>query len=145
MMSSTLQSCWIQIQAGGPVLYGIAALSLVAWSLIMLEWFELRDAARSRRTPVRAYRQPISRLASLAPLLGLLGTVLGLMETFGVLQGPETIAGTSSVEMEGVALGVSRALLTTQAGLLVALPILLARSWLDSRVASCTTSRLEVH
>jgi len=59
-------------------------------------------------------------LASLAPLLGLLGTVEGMIETFRALaeQGNASNAALTS--------GVSQALVTTQGGLLVAIPSLLA-------------------
>ena len=59
-------------------------------------------------------------LVSCAPLLGLLGTVIGMLETFGGISqggGPDT--------SNAVADGISEALVTTQAGLTVALPGLL--------------------
>lgn len=58
----------------------------------------------------------ISALATAAPLLGLLGTVSGMISTFKVI----THAGRE--DMTGMAGGISQALITTQAGLLVALP-----------------------
>lgn len=59
-------------------------------------------------------------LASLAPLLGLLGTVDGMIDTFQALAQPGT-AGSEALTM-----GISKALITTQGGLLVAIPSLLA-------------------
>ena len=58
----------------------------------------------------------IEVLAAVAPLLGLLGTVLGMIETFGVI----SIFGTGNPR--ALAGGISVALITTQAGLLVAIP-----------------------
>jgi len=53
-------------------------------------------------------------LIAIAPLLGLLGTVFGMMATFGAVGGREVT--------ESVAAGISTALITTQFGLFVAIP-----------------------
>jgi hypothetical protein len=55
-------------------------------------------------------------LAAVAPLLGLLGTVTGMIATFDVL----AVFGTGNAK--AMAGGISEALITTQTGLLVALP-----------------------
>ena len=57
-------------------------------------------------------------LASSAPLIGLLGTVAGILRTFAGLSMEE------SYKMDLVASGISQALVTTQAGLLIAIPAL---------------------
>ncbi len=57
----------------------------------------------------------LGALVAVAPLLGLLGTVIGMIETF------DTIAGLGNVDGL-ISLGISKALITTQAGLAVALP-----------------------
>jgi biopolymer transport protein ExbB len=62
------------------------------------------------------YQEILSTVISLAPLLGLLGTVLGMIKLFGVLSGggigdPQALSG-----------GIAEALLTTAAGLSVAIP-----------------------
>jgi len=59
-----------------------------------------------------------------APFLGLLGTVWGVMSTFG------HIAQQGSATMAAMAPGVSAALLTTVSGLLVAIPSMFAYNWL---------------
>jgi biopolymer transport protein ExbB/TolQ len=59
-----------------------------------------------------------------APFLGLLGTVWGVMSTFG------HIAQQGAPSMAAMAPGVSAALLTTVAGLLVAIPSMFAYNWL---------------
>ncbi|MCP3866902.1 MAG: MotA/TolQ/ExbB proton channel family protein [Gammaproteobacteria bacterium] len=69
----------------------------------------------------------LSVLAAIAPLLGLLGTVTGIIETFQAV----TIHGTGDPRlMSG---GISRALVTTVQGLVVAIPLLLLHSFLSSR------------
>ena len=67
-------------------------------------------------------------LGSVAPFLGLLGTVTGLITTFGAL----TALGSNEPRL--LAGGISEALITTQAGLIVAIPILLTHAFLSSRV-----------
>lgn len=68
--------------------------------------------------------------ASIAPLLGLLGTVSGMVHTF------ETIQKFGFGNPVLLADGISEALLTTQAGLLVAFPLMLVYNYLESRVDS---------
>lgn len=70
----------------------------------------------------------ISVCATLAPMLGLLGTVSGMVHVFKTIQ----IFGFGNPVL--IADGISEALLTTQAGLLVAFPIVLANNWLLSRI-----------
>ena len=64
----------------------------------------------------------LSTIARVSPLLGLLGTVLGMVDMFQAL--PE--GGSMSL----VAAGIWKALLTTVAGLIVAIPALLLHTWL---------------
>jgi biopolymer transport protein ExbB len=71
----------------------------------------------------------LSFIAQAAPLLGLLGTVLGMVELFMALQG----TGMSSVDAAMLSAGIWKALLTTAAGLMVAVPALAAYSYLNSR------------
>ncbi len=66
----------------------------------------------------------IGRLASTAPLLGLLGTVSGMIFTF------EAIAIHGSGNPRAMAEGISEALVTTEAGLLAAIPALVAQVWI---------------
>jgi biopolymer transport protein ExbB len=67
-------------------------------------------------------------LAAIAPLLGLLGTVTGMINTFHVI----TLYGTGDPRM--MAGGISEALVTTMLGLAVAIPIMLAHTFLSRRV-----------
>lgn len=71
----------------------------------------------------------IENIAQLAPLLGLFGTVLGMIEAFQSLQG----AG-SQVDPSILAGGIWVALLTTAAGLAVAMPASLIHAWLEARM-----------
>jgi biopolymer transport protein ExbB len=73
-------------------------------------------------------RKPIRVLVTIAPLLGLLGTVSGMIETFASL-GDSVLFSRSG----GIAGGISVALVSTQMGLLVAIPGLLAGWVLDAR------------
>jgi len=66
-------------------------------------------------------------LGAVAPLLGLLGTVTGMIDTFRVI----TLFGTSDPKlMSG---GISEALVTTELGLAVAIPIMLCHTYLSRR------------
>lgn len=71
----------------------------------------------------------IGVLAAIAPLLGLLGTVLGMIATFDVL----AVFGTGNAK--AMAGGISEALITTQTGLLVAIPGLYMKGFLDRRAS----------
>jgi biopolymer transport protein ExbB len=72
----------------------------------------------------------LDTVAQLAPLLGLFGTVLGMIEAFQSLQ-----AGGSSVDPSLLAGGIWVALLTTAVGLAVAMPTSMILAWLESRTA----------
>ena len=70
----------------------------------------------------------VSVMASAAPLLGLLGTVTGMVSTFEVM----TLYGNQNPVL--MADGISEALISTQSGLLVAFPLTLLKQRLDERV-----------
>jgi biopolymer transport protein ExbB len=84
----------------------------------------LRQTAEPLRRGLRNHLAVIAVLAAVAPLLGLLGTVLGMIETFQVI----AIFGTGNAK--AMAGGISVALVTTQTGLLIAIPGLLFSGWL---------------
>ncbi len=69
----------------------------------------------------------IAVLASVAPLLGLLGTVIGMITTFEVI----SLFGTGNAR--AMAGGISEALITTQTGLLVAIPGMYLANFLNQR------------
>ena len=72
----------------------------------------------------------LDAIAQTAPLLGLFGTVLGMIEAFQAMQG----AGTS-VDPSVLAGGIWVALLTTAVGLAVAIPTSLVLTWFEAMVA----------
>ena len=69
----------------------------------------------------------IGVLAAMAPLMGLLGTVTGMIATFDVL----SVFGTGNAK--AMAGGISEALITTQTGLIVAIPGLYMKGFLERR------------
>ncbi len=71
----------------------------------------------------------LDSVAQLAPLLGLFGTVLGMIEAFQALQ-----AAGSSVDPSLLAGGIWVALLTTAVGLAVAMPTSLVLAWFEARM-----------
>lgn len=72
----------------------------------------------------------LSFLAQVAPLLGLLGTVLGMIDLFAGFQQE----GNSNINLTELSAGIWKALITTAAGLTIAVPTLAAYSYLTSRV-----------
>lgn len=71
----------------------------------------------------------LSILARLAPLMGLLGTVLGMIETFSEIANAQ-----AGVNMNQLAGGIWQALITTAAGLVIAIPSLFFLHYLQTRV-----------
>ncbi|MBD3771776.1 MAG: MotA/TolQ/ExbB proton channel family protein [Rhodobacterales bacterium] len=71
----------------------------------------------------------LTTIAGLAPLLGLLGTVIGLMVAFQSLEG-----STGPVEPGVVAGGLWQAMITTVIGLIIAVPCLVCHAWFRSRI-----------
>ena len=69
-------------------------------------------------------------LGVIAPMLGLLGTVLGMLQAFGAVA--HDIAGAKPVVL---AAGVTKAIVTTIFGLFVAIPAMVCYAWLRRRVA----------
>jgi biopolymer transport protein ExbB len=65
-------------------------------------------------------------IATVAPLLGLLGTVIGMIETFQAI----TLFGTGDPKL--MAGGISQALVTTMLGLIVAAPLLFMHSYAEN-------------
>lgn len=103
---------------------------------LALEALNLRlDEAVMRETPaLERWHGVVKMFAALAPLLGLLGTVVGMIITFQQL----TLFGTGDPKL--MAGGISQALMTTVLGLIVAIPLLL----LHSVVASLSRSLVEL-
>lgn len=156
---------------GGPVLYLIALLLFVKWSLMFERaWFlktahkkNVREAmseweARSDKNSwnARAIRQQlisdvsinlkssipfIEVLVVICPLLGLLGTVTGMIEVFYVMA---VTGGGDAKMMSG---GVARATIPTMAGMVGALSGIFSSNWLKhktNREIDLLTAHLEI-
>lgn len=97
-----------------------------------LETLELRlDEAILQETPPLERGQPLLKLlCAVAPLLGLLGTVTGMIVTF------QAITQSGGGDSRLMADGISQALVTTVLGLVVAIPLLFLHSLLASRSKS---------
>lgn len=89
----------------------------------------LISEAQARFTRLERGLRSLENIAQLAPLLGLFGTVLGMIEAFQALQ-----AAGSQVDPSILAGGIWVALMTTAAGLAVAMPTSLVHSWLEGRM-----------
>lgn len=98
-------------------------------AVVDVESLELQlDEAILRETPKLERGQALLKLlAAVAPLMGLLGTVVGMIVTFQAI----TVFGTSDPKL--MAGGISQALVTTVLGLVVAIPLLFAHSVVASR------------
>jgi len=88
----------------------------------------LQEAILGEIPRIERFLSTLGMLAAIAPLLGLLGTVTGMINTFHVI----TTYGTGDPRM--MSSGISEALVTTMLGLSVAIPIMLAHTFLSRRV-----------
>jgi biopolymer transport protein ExbB/TolQ len=124
--SSILSGMAVQRESlAGEYAYAVAGLLKNTGSIRALDargWDLLQQQLLQRAEQLLTYNESITALlstsASIAPLLGLLGTVWGLVHAF------MNIAMTQSADITAVAPGIAEALITTIAGLLVAIPAL---------------------
>ncbi len=93
---------------------------------VMMESIE--DAGRHEAHALERYLNTLGTIAAISPLLGLLGTVVGMIDVFG------TISSQGVGNAPALAGGISQALITTAAGLVVAIPSLMAYRYLRGRV-----------
>ena len=154
-MNEALAGFWwfedlsLLMDRGGHVLWAILVLSTVLWMILLTGARRLKDAekawtaataapalewatatAASRRRMMQAALVRVRRTAAaeaLLPLLGLLGTVTGMIESF------ETLSAAGGSDPGGLTGGISAALLTTLAGLVTALPGVFAVHRLERR------------
>jgi biopolymer transport protein ExbB len=133
------------LERGGPVLYGILLVCVLLWTLILerlwfyylampqrikhyqQDWFVRQERTSWTARKIRAFmisqfkleaqqwQSLITILIAICPLLGLLGTVTGMISVFDVL----AVTGTGNPR--AMAAGISKATLPTMAGLLIAL------------------------
>ena len=88
----------------------------------------IEESGRQVVAQLERYLNTLGTIASIAPLLGLLGTVIGMIKVFSAI----TIAGVGNpTVLDG---GISEALLTTAAGLSVAIPSLMFHRYFNGRV-----------
>lgn len=86
------------------------------------------DVGRHVVSGLERYLNTLGTIASVSPLLGLLGTVLGMIDIFAVIN--EAGVGHAGL----LAGGIAKALITTAAGLMVAIPALLFHRFFNSKV-----------
>lgn len=88
----------------------------------------LNEAVLAEVPPLERRLSVLAVGAAIAPLLGLLGTVTGMIHTFRLI----SVFGTGDPRL--LSAGISEALVTTEAGLVVAIPLLLFHAFLSRRV-----------
>jgi biopolymer transport protein ExbB len=93
---------------------------------LMIEAIE--DAGRHVAHELERYLNTLGTIAAISPLLGLLGTVTGMIRTFKAI----IVAGVGNPA--AMASGIAEALITTAAGLIIAIPALAAYRYLRGRV-----------
>lgn len=156
------------MESGGDVLYAIAALAFLMWTLVFervwyfrsglkkdinraMDVWENRSERKSwnakqiRRKLISEVRGAVNdnmglikTMVALCPLLGLLGTVTGMIEVFNIM------AVTGGGEARAMASGVSKATIPTMAGMVAALSGVFANTYL-TRVAERENTLLEDH
>jgi biopolymer transport protein ExbB len=88
----------------------------------------LEDVGRRETKCLERYLVVLETVAGASPLLGLLGTVFGMIEVFSVI----SIAGVGQAGL--LSGGIAEALITTAFGLSIGIPALIAYNFFDSRV-----------
>ena len=106
----------------GRVLLAVAGATNVQRAELLIDESILRELPALQRA-----HSTVKLLAAVAPLLGLLGTVTGMIETFQSI----TLVGTSDPKL--MAGGISQALITTVMGLCVAIPLLFCHSYISGQ------------
>ncbi|MGC6367118.1 MAG: MotA/TolQ/ExbB proton channel family protein [Candidatus Marinamargulisbacteria bacterium] len=94
---------------------------------------ELDQVIRADVSRLNNKMSVLSIIITVAPVLGLLGTVLGLMDVFSVL----AVNGVG--DAQELSAGISKALVTTVAGLSLAIPLMFVHQYLTSKI----TQRLD--
>lgn len=92
------------------------------------------DAGERESNHLRKYMRLLSAISNVAPLLGMLGTVLGMIQSFNDISSSQAMG-----RPEMLAGGISQALLTTAAGLMVAIPAYLLYMYFLGRTDRLTT------
>ena len=90
----------------------------------------IMEAGEREVLKLRKYLRLLSVTASIAPLMGLLGTIFGMIIAF------QTVAtsGEALGKAELLAKGIYQAMITTAAGLMLAIPVLIAYHWFSAKI-----------
>lgn len=88
----------------------------------------IEDAGRHVAHELERFLNTLGTIAAISPLLGLLGTVAGMIKIFQIV----SVQGNSSFSL--LSIGIAEALVTTAAGLTVAIPSLLFYRYFNARV-----------
>jgi len=105
-------------------MWPILALSVVGLAILVWKALEFRAGRRDAKGLV-----VVSTIITAEPMLGILGTVVGIMQTFRAFNGADGAANPL-----GATAGIGEALITTAAGLVAALILIFPYNVLDSRV-----------
>ncbi len=92
------------------------------------------DAGERVTNQLRSHLRLFSGISQVSPLLGLLGTVVGMISSFNAISGADAMG-----QRELLAGGIAQALLTTAAGMFVAIPALMAYLYFVGRVDGLIT------
>lgn len=87
----------------------------------------LEDTGRHQLRSLERGLGALATVVAAAPLLGLLGTVLGMIQVF------ESVSLAGAVRGEQLSAGIAQALITTAAGLIIAIPMLFLHAYLEGR------------
>ncbi len=90
----------------------------------------LTTASSLALKPLKRNLGAIATIAAISPLFGLLGTIIGMILTFSQINAD---GGADKAELAG---GISMALFTTAAGLIVAIPAIIANRWFGAKLTS---------
>lgn len=90
----------------------------------------IQEAGQREVLKLRKFVRALSVIASITPLMGLLGTIFGMIQAF------QTVATSADAlgKTEMLAEGIYQAMITTAAGLVVAIPVLIMYHWVSSKI-----------
>ena len=115
---------------GGPVMWPILGLSVLGLAICLWKACQFRKGPKTSRGLVF-----VSTIITAEPMLGILGTVVGIMQTFGALNGADGTANPM-----GATRGIGEALITTAAGLIVAMPCAVCYNLFTRKVDDITAT-----
>lgn len=94
----------------------------------------MEEAGRRELFYMERFTNALGVISTVSPLLGLLGTVTGLIQMFQRVVNTNAAAGGGGVDVAQLAGGIWEALITTAAGLFVAIPVFLAYRFVLSKI-----------